>query len=67
MYTVKMIVSDYMEHTLEEEKGWNHLWEYLKIILPHVGFESYLNEPYIKEIVDCANTPKYEVGPGDSV
>ena len=26
---IRAVVSDFLEHSFEEEKNWDHIWEYL--------------------------------------
>ena len=58
---VSAILSDYLEHCFEEENNWDHIWEYVQILLNELGYGSYLVEPCIREIFNRINTPAYQV------
>lgn len=62
---IHAIVKDYRENCFEEERDWKHTWEYIKIIASELGFESYLVEPLIRNIVDTMGQQVYSVGVND--
>ena len=47
---IRKISEDYMEHTFDDEQDWESLWEYISVILPEIGFDKYLVEPFIRDI-----------------